>query len=143
MASYNRVLLIGNLGADPELRQTVSGHAVANFSLATNERWTNRAGDREERVQWHRVVAWGRLARFCADRLKKGCLIHVEGRLQTRQWDDKEGHSRMTTEVVAGAVEWLGSPAGRGDNGDEGAEEFDGGAGEEHVGETDDPRASM
>ena len=107
MASVNKVIVIGNLGRDPELRYTQSGQAVANFTVATNENWTNKAGEREERTEWHRVVAWGRVAELCAEYLAKGRTVYVEGRLQTREWEDKEGQKRQTTEVVAQTVQFL------------------------------------
>ena len=118
MASVNKVIVIGNLGRDPELRYTQNGQAVANFTVATNENWTNKAGEREERTEWHRVVAWGRVAELCAEYLAKGRTVYVEGRLQTREWEDKEGQKRQTTEVVAQTVQFLdrreGPPRGAG-----------------------------
>jgi single-strand DNA-binding protein len=108
MASVNKVIVIGNLGRDPELRYTQSGQAVANFTVATNENWTNKAGEREERTEWHRVVAWGRVAELCAEYLAKGRTVYVEGRLQTREWEDKEGQKRRSTEIVAQTVQFLG-----------------------------------
>ncbi len=110
MASVNKVILIGNLGRDPELRYTQSGQAVTNFSLATTDRFSNKSGEREERTEWHRVVAWARTAELCAQYLSKGRAVYVEGRLQTREWEDKEGQKRRTTEVVAQTVQFLGSP---------------------------------
>jgi single-strand DNA-binding protein len=114
MASVNKVILIGNLGRDPELRYTQQGQAVANFTLATNENWTNKSGDREERTEWHRVVAWARTAELCAEYLAKGRTVYVEGRLQTREWEDKDGQKRRTTEVVAQTVQFLGGRGGAG-----------------------------
>jgi single-strand DNA-binding protein len=109
MASVNRVILIGNLGRDPELRYTPSGTAVANFSLATTDRFSNKQGERQERTEWHRIVAWGRTAELCAQYLSKGRSVYVEGRLQTNEWEDKEGQKRRTTEIVAQTVQFLGS----------------------------------
>jgi single-strand DNA-binding protein len=109
MASINKVILIGNLGRDPELRYTQSGQAVANFSLATTDRFSNREGDRQERTEWHRVTVWGKTAENCAQYLNKGRSVYVEGRLQTREWEDKEGQKRRTTEVIAQTVQFLGS----------------------------------
>ena len=109
MASVNRVILIGNLGRDPELRYTPSGTAVANFSLATTDRFSNKQGERQERIEWHRIVAWGRTAELCAQYLSKGRSVYVEGRLQTNEWEDKEGQKRRTTEIVAQTVQFLGS----------------------------------
>jgi single-strand DNA-binding protein len=114
MASVNKVILIGNLGRDPELRYTQSGQAVVNFTLATNENWTAKNGEREERTEWHRVIAWGRTAELCAEYLAKGRTVYVEGRLQTREWEDREGQKRRTTEVVAQTVQFLGGRGGAG-----------------------------
>jgi single-strand DNA-binding protein len=113
MASVNKVILIGNLGRDPELRYTQTGQPVANFTVATNENWTGRDGKREERTEWHRVVAWGKTAELCAQYLSKGRTVYLEGRIQTREWEDKEGQKRQTTEVVAQTVQFLGSPGGQ------------------------------
>ncbi|HPC48062.1 MAG TPA: single-stranded DNA-binding protein [Deltaproteobacteria bacterium] len=108
--SVNKVILIGRLGKDPEMRFTPQGRAVTNFSLATNEHWTDANGERQERTEWHRVVAWGKLAETCAKLLAKGKQVYVEGRLQTRSWDDRDGNKRYTTEIVASAMQILGSP---------------------------------
>lgn len=118
MASVNKVILIGNLGRDPELRYTQGGQAVANFTLATTERFSNREGDRQERTEWHRIVAWGKTAELCAQYLAKGRSVYIEGRLQTREWEDKEGQKRRTTEITAQTVQFLG---GRGTGGGGGA----------------------
>jgi single-strand DNA-binding protein len=113
MASVNKVILVGNLGRDPELRYTQGGQAVANFTLATTERFPSRdGGERQERTEWHRVVAWGRTAELCAQYLSKGRSVYVEGRLQTREWEDKEGQKRRTTEIVALSVQFLGGREG-------------------------------
>jgi single-strand DNA-binding protein len=114
MASVNKVILVGNLGRDPELRYTPGGQAVANFSLATTERFSNKEGERQERTEWHRVVAWGRTGEICAQYLAKGRSVYVEGRIQTREWEDKEGQKRWSTEIVATNVQFLG---GRGEGG--------------------------
>lgn len=115
MASVNKVILLGNLGADPEIRFTPGGQAVANFRMATSDSWTDKnTGQRQERTEWHRVVVWGKLAELCGEYLKKGRQCYVEGRLQTREWQDKEGQKRYTTEVVANQVVFLG---GRGEGG--------------------------
>ena len=108
MGSVNKVILIGNLGRDPEVRHTPSGAAVVNFSIATNEAWNNREGQREERTEWHRVVAFGKLAEICGQYLKRGKQVYIEGRLQTRQWEDREGIKRSTTEIVATNMTMLG-----------------------------------
>lgn len=110
--SVNKVILIGRLGADPEVRFTQSGQAVATFTLATNERWTDRNGQKQERTEWHRVVVHGRSAEACGQHLRKGSQAYVEGRIQTREWQDKEGQKRTTTEIVALRVQFLG---GRGE----------------------------
>jgi single-strand DNA-binding protein len=112
MASVNKVILIGNLGADPELRYANTGAAVANLRLATNEVWTDKSGERQERTEWHRVVVWGKQAENCAKYLKKGRGAYVEGRLRTREWEDQAGNKRFTTEIQAQTIQFLG---GRGD----------------------------
>ena len=108
----NKVIIIGNVGADPELRYTPGGTAVANFNVATNESWTDNNGERQERTEWHRIVVWGRLAEICNQYLRKGSKIYVEGRLQTRSWEGQDGQKRYTTEVVAREMQMLD---GRGD----------------------------
>jgi single-strand DNA-binding protein len=108
MAGVNKVILIGNLGRDPELRYTKNGQAVANFTLATTENWT-KDGNREERTEWHRIVAWGKTAELCTQYLTKGRTVYIEGQIRTREWEDKEGHKRQTTEVHAQTVQFLGS----------------------------------
>lgn len=114
MASLNKVFLIGNLGADPEVRYTASGTAVANFRIATSETWNDKNNERQERTEWHRIVVWGRTAEICGEYLRKGRSVHIEGRIQSREWEDKEGQKRFTTEIVAQNVTFLGS---RGDGG--------------------------
>ncbi len=116
MASVNKVILIGNLGADPEVRYTQNNTAVANFRIATTDVWTDRDGAKQERTEWHNIVAWGRLGEICGQYLKKGKQVYVEGRLQTRQWEDRDGGKRYTTEIVAGAMQMLGRP-GEGEGG--------------------------
>jgi len=107
----NKVILVGNLGRDPEVRYTASGTQVATFSLATSMSWTDKkSGERQERTEWHRVVAWDRLGQFCGEYLQKGRQVYVEGRLQTREWEDREGNRRYTTEIVAQNVVLLGGP---------------------------------
>ena len=110
MASVNKVILIGNLGRDPELRYTQGGQAVTNFSLATTEKFSSRDGTPQERTEWHRIVVWGKPAESCAKYLSKGRSVYVEGRLQTREWEDREGNKRSTTEINAQRVEFLGGP---------------------------------
>ena len=109
MANVNRVILIGRLGQDPELKSTAQGKSVANFSLATNESWKDSTGAKQERTEWHRIVVWDKTAELCNQYLKKGREAYIEGRLQTREWDDKEGKKRYTTEIVAERVQFLGS----------------------------------
>jgi single-strand DNA-binding protein len=115
MRSLNKVMLIGNLGTDPELRHTQSGQAVASFSLATNETWGGKEGGTpQERTEWHKIVAWGRTAEIVNEYLRKGRQVYIEGRIQTRQWQDQQGNKRYTTEIVAQNMMMLG---GRGDGG--------------------------
>ncbi|MBZ4415210.1 single-stranded DNA-binding protein [Myxococcus sp. RHSTA-1-4] len=104
----NKVILIGNLGADPEVRFTPGGQAVANFRIATSDSWTDKNGQKQERTEWHRIVVWGKLAELCGEYLKKGRQCYIEGRLQTREWTDKENRKNYTTEVVANSVTFLG-----------------------------------
>ena len=116
--SVNKVILIGNLGKKPELRYTPGGQAVANFTLATNERFGGRDGQpAQERTEWHRIVVWGRTAENCGQYLDKGRSVYIEGRLQTREWQDKEGQKRQTTEIVANTVQFLGGKGGGGGEG--------------------------
>jgi single-strand DNA-binding protein len=107
--SVNKVILVGRLGQNPEVRYTPSGAAVANFSVATNEAWTDKSGQKQERTEWHKVVVWGKLAELCNQYLSKGRQVYVEGRLQTRQWQDKEGQTKYTTEIQAQTVQFLGA----------------------------------
>ena len=110
MAGINKAILIGRLGSDPEVRYTPSGVAVANFSIATSEEWKDRdTGEKKERTEWHRIVAWRRLGEICGEYLSKGKQVYVEGRIQTRSWDDRDGNKRYTTEIVATDVQFLGS----------------------------------
>jgi single-strand DNA-binding protein len=115
MGSLNKVMLIGNLGRDPEIRYTQAGSAVANFSLATTDRWTDRQGQRQERTEWHDIVAFDRLADLAQNYLKKGKSVFIEGRLQTRSWEDPQGQKRYRTEVVANGMQFLDArPQGEG-----------------------------
>lgn len=107
MSGVNKVILVGRLGNDPEIRYTQGGAAVANFNIATSENWTDREGQKQERTEWHRIVVWGKMAETCSQFLGKGRQVFVEGRLQTRQWDDKDGNKRYTTEVIASTVQFL------------------------------------
>ena len=110
--SVNKVILVGRLGQNPEVRYTPSGAAVANFSVATNESWTDKSGQKQERTEWHKVVVWGKLAELCSQYLAKGRQVYLEGRLQTRQWQDKDGQTKYTTEIQAQTVQFLGGGAG-------------------------------
>ena len=111
--SVNKVILLGRLGQDPELKYTPSGAAVCNFSMATSESWTDKnSGQKQERTEWHRVVVWGKLAELCNQYLSKGRQAFVEGRLQTRSWEDKQGQKRYTTEINAATVQFIGGQAG-------------------------------
>ena len=105
----NKAILIGNLGRDPEVRYTPSGVAVANFSIATSETWTNKEGEKETRTEWHRIVAFGRLGEICGEYLAKGRQVYIEGRIQTRDWEDQNGVKRYTTEIVASQMIMLGT----------------------------------
>jgi single-strand DNA-binding protein len=110
--SVNKVILVGRLGRDPETRYTSGGQAVANFTLATDETFKDRSGERQKRTEWHRIVLWGKLAEIAQQYLKKGQLVYVEGRIQTRQWEDKrDGQKRTTTEIVGNVMRMLGSRA--------------------------------
>ena len=105
----NKAILIGRLGGDPEVRYTQSGTAVANFTLATNEKWKDKEGNPQEQTEWHRIVAFARLGEICGEYLSKGSMIYIEGRIQTRQWEDKDGNKRYTTEIVAREMKMLES----------------------------------
>lgn len=109
MASINKVMLIGNLGRDPEIRYGADGSAITNITVATTDTWKDKGGDKQERTEWHRVVFFNRLAEIAGEYLKKGSSVYVEGRLQTRKWQDKEGNERYTTEIVANEMKMLGS----------------------------------
>jgi single-strand DNA-binding protein len=119
----NKVILLGNLGRDPEVRYTQNGMAVATLSVATNERWRDKDGQSQERTEWHRVIAWGKQAEFCSNYLTKGRQVFVEGRIQTRSWEDRDGQKKYTTEIVAQTVQAIG---GRREGG-AGGSDFEGG----------------
>lgn len=143
--SLNKAMIIGNLGADPEIRSTSSGTAVATLSVATSRRWTSRSGEEQERTEWHRVVCWDRLAEICERYLSKGDRVYVEGRIEYRQWEDRDGRTRYTTEIRCRDMVMLGSPGdvprgrpsrpapdrGSGDGGGEAEAEADTGEGGE------------
>jgi single-strand DNA-binding protein len=114
MGSVNKVILVGNLGRDAELRYTPGGAAVATLNMATTEVWNDKGGQRQEKTEWHRVVLWGKTAESLNEYLTKGKQIYVEGRLQTRQWDDKDGNKRYTTEIRGDRVVLLGGGGGGG-----------------------------
>jgi single-strand DNA-binding protein len=118
--SVNKVILIGNLGRDVELRHTPGGATVAKFSIATNEKWKDKAGQLQEHTEWHNIVAWGKLAEFCGTYLSKGRQIYVEGMMRTRTYDDEKGNRRYFTEVRANVIQLLGPRPGGGGGGSEG-----------------------
>jgi len=126
MASVNKVILIGNLGRDPETRYTTGGDAVTNLRIATSEQWKDKSGEKQEKTEWHTVVLFGRQAEVAGEYLKKGRSVYIEGRLQTRKWTDKEGVEKYSTEIVADRMQLLG---GRGEGGSGGDAEFSGGGG--------------
>jgi single-strand DNA-binding protein len=131
--SVNKVILVGRLGRDPETRYTGGGQAVANFSIATDETYKDRNGERQKRTEWHKIVVWGKQAEIAQQYLKKGSLLFLEGRIQSREWQDKEGQQRTSFEIVATNFRMLG---GRGDNAGGGAPGS--GAGSHRGGQTDD-----
>ena len=114
MASVNKVILIGNLGADPETRFLPSGDAVANIRIATTDNWKDKSGEKQEHTEWHRVSFFGKLAEIAGEYLKKGSPVYIEGRIRTRKWQDKEGQDRYSTEIVADRIQRLGSRSGAG-----------------------------
>ena len=114
MASLNKVMLIGNLGKDPEVRYTAAGTAVASFSVATSEKYKNKSGELEEKTEWHNVTLWARLAEIAGEYLAKGKTVYIEGRLQTRKWQDRDGKDRYTTEIVGEKMQML---SGKGEGG--------------------------
>ena len=118
MASVNKVIIVGNLGRDPETRYKPEGAAITNVSVATTDTWKDKqSGEKKEATEWHRVVFFGRLAEIAGEYLKKGSQVYVEGRLRTRKWQDKEGKDRYSTEIVAHTTQMLGSGQGAGDSG--------------------------
>ena len=117
MGTVNKVIIVGNMGRDAEVRYTPGGAAVATLSLATTDVWNDKAGQRQEKTEWHRVVVWGKQAETLAEYLTKGRQIYVEGRLQTRQWDDKDGNKRYTTEIRSDRIVLLGGRGGAGEGG--------------------------
>lgn len=126
MASVNKVILVGNLGRDPEVRYMPNGEAVCNFSIATTDNWKDKNGQRQERTEWHNIVMYRKLAEIAGEYLKKGRPVYVEGRLQTRKWQTKEGQDRYTTEIIADQMQMLGGREGGGGSGAsyDGGEDF-------------------
>ena len=117
MSGINKVILIGRLGQDPEMKFTQTGQAIANFTMATSETWKDKnTGQKNEKTEWHRIVAWRRLAEICGEYLKKGSQVYIEGKLQTRSWEDKDGNKRYTTEIVANQMQMLGGRPSAGTN---------------------------
>lgn len=129
MASVNKVILVGNLGKDPEVRFTPSGRAVAKFSIATKESWMDQENSRQERTEWHNIVVWGKQAELCGQYLAKGRQVFIEGAIRSRNYDDKEGIKRYITEIVAQRVQFLGGPGGGGGGGGGRGASTDGGGG--------------
>lgn len=141
MASVNKVILIGNLGRDPEVRYAPSGSAICNVTIATSRQWKNRdSGERQEETEWHRVVFYDRLAEIAGEYLKKGRPVYVEGRLKTRKWTDKDGVEKYTTEIVADQMQLLGGREGGGGGGGYGGD--DGGMGDSREGRESRPARS-
>jgi single-strand DNA-binding protein len=132
MGSVNKVILVGNLGRDAELRYTPGGAAVSTLNMATTETWTDKGGQRQEKTEWHRVVFWGKVAESLTEYLTKGKQVYVEGRLETRQWNDKDGNKRYTTEIKGDKIVLLGSAGGGGGRGGGGG--MSRGGGEESLG---------
>ena len=114
MASVNKVILVGNLGRDPEVRYMPDGGAITNISVATTDTWKDKAGEKQEKTEWHRVAFFGKLAEIAGEYLKKGSQVYLEGRLQTRKWQDKDGQDKYTTEIVADRMQMLGGRSGGG-----------------------------
>jgi len=111
MSGVNKVIIIGRMGADPEVKTVSGGNTVARLSVATSENWKDREGQKQERTEWHKIVVWGKLAELCGKYLSKGRQVYVEGRLQTRSWEDQQGQKKYTTEIVANTVQFLGGGA--------------------------------
>ena len=116
MASVNKVILVGNLGRDPEVRYMPDGGAITNISIATTDTWKDKGGEKQEKTEWHRIVFFSKLAEIAGEYLKKGSQVYIEGRLQTRKWQDKDGQDKYSTEIVADRMQMLGSRSGGGDN---------------------------
>jgi len=142
MSGVNKVILVGHLGANPEVRYTAGGQPVANLRLATTERWVNKNGEKTEQTEWHRVVAWGKLAEICGQYLQKGKQVYIEGKIRTRQWQDQQGQKRYSTEVVASNMVMLGRAGDRTEMMEEPvtvpADDFGGGSGPDLDANNDD-----
>ena len=137
----NKAIIVGHLGRDPEVRYSANGSAIANVSIATTESWKDKqTGDRQDKTEWHRVVFFNRLAEIAGEYLKRGAQVYIEGRLQTRKWEDKDGHERYTTEIVANDMQMLGSRGG--DMGGGGESSYGGGGGRSSGGGGDGGRSS-
>lgn len=126
MSGVNKVIIVGRLGADPELKTLSAGNSVARLSVATSENWTDKNGQKQERTEWHRISVWGKQAENCAKYLAKGRMVYVEGRLQTRKYEDQQGQTKYSTEIVASTVQFLSSGAGgeRGPSHEDAATDF-------------------
>jgi single-strand DNA-binding protein len=114
MSGINKVIILGRLGKDPEVRQVGEGNSVCKLAIATSENWIDKSGTKQEKTDWHNIVVWGKLAEICGKYLSKGRQLYVEGKLQTRSWEDQQGQKRYTTEIVANTVEFIGSNTGAG-----------------------------
>lgn len=117
MSGINKVILVGRLGKDPEMKTVGQNSTVTQFTMATSENWTDKNGQKQERTEWHRVVVWGKLAEICGKHLAKGRQVYIEGRLQTRDWEDQQGQKRYTTEIIANTVQFLGAAGEQRSNG--------------------------
>lgn len=113
MAGINKVIIVGRLGNDPEVKTIGNGQTVTRISVATSEQWSDKDGKKQEKTEWHRIVTWGKLAEICGKHLSKGRQVYVEGRLQTNSWEDQQGQKRYSTEIVANTVQFLGAPSDR------------------------------
>ena len=114
MSGVNKVIIVGRLGQDPEVKTIAGGNTVARLNVATSENWNDKSGQKQERTEWHRIVVWGKLAELCGKYLAKGRQVYLEGRLQTRSWEDQQGQKKYTTEIVANTVQFLGAGQGAG-----------------------------
>lgn len=125
MAGVNKVIIVGRLGSDPELKYTANSQAIARFSVATSESWKNKqTGDLQEKTEWHRIVVWGKMAEICGQHLAKGRQVYIEGKLQTRSWEDPSGQKKYSTEIVANTVQFLGAAGEKTGGQSQGADNF-------------------